>query len=756
MAKIEYPLLCYRLTENAYLGILVGNNLEAIADNPKTLKSMMREKLDNAEKNDEYYYGWNVRSLYLKPFRVVVRPAFKGLDYYYPLKEMQSLDLFAIVGQHDDGMLSVEIPGLCEKFLCQETSTLNELMEYLALNELQRMSPEQIFRIKGYGLPELESISMTIKSSSKKEKNFPSKGPRLNVLKRYAEQMPASLPTASFRSGSLMDTAWGMEEAVKNIVDVIQSDHGNVIVVGNAGSGKSTAILAAIRQITKRSDSGEQKPTFWRIQAQKITAGGKYLGDWQQTCNELVSELTTVQGALWVTDTAQLLKSGGRSPQESTAAFLQSFIREGQLKMIGEVTPEELFSMRRQLSGFAELFHLVFMPDPPEAKVQAILDQFAAAVQQKHKITITPDTLRLTYRMLSRYYPYEAFPGKGIRLLSKCLKQAIEKGMSTIDSEVVISSFAEATGFPEVFLRDDLALDLDDLSEFFQSRIKGQQPAVNRLCQVVKVFKTGLNNPRKPIAVLLFAGPTGVGKTAAAKALAEYFFGHGKTQTPLVRMDMSEFQSAAHLSRLIGDGDEPGQLVREIRERPFSVLLLDEIEKADDAIFDALLSTLDEGTLTDSFGRMTDFRNCIIIMTTNLGADGIPSIGFNSTHQPDDNTRMAVNRRFRPEFVNRIDDTVVFTALQKPHIREIAIRELQIFAKREGFVSRNLSLEFTDKLVDYLAETGFDPVYGARPLQRTLERLVAAPTAAWLLKHPNLQGASLVLDYSKELEIKRV
>jgi len=181
--------------------------------------------------------------------------------------------------------------------------------------------------------------------------------------------------------------------------------------------------------------------------------------------------------------------------------------------------------------------------------------------------------------------------------------------------------------------------------------------------------------------------------------------------------------------------------------------LLDEIEKADDTIFDALLSTLDEGKLTNSFGRSTDFRNCIIIMTTNLGADGVPSVGFNLTQDPYENTRKAVNKRFRPEFINRVDDTVVFTALEKPHIREIAVRELAIFSQREGLAERNIKLIFSDNIVNQLAEIDFDPVYGARPLQRTLERLVAAPTAAFL-GHPKLRDVSLELDLEEALTVR--
>jgi ATP-dependent Clp protease ATP-binding subunit ClpA len=285
------------------------------------------------------------------------------------------------------------------------------------------------------------------------------------------------------------------------------------------------------------------------------------------------------------------------------------------------------------------------------------------------------------------------------------------------------------------------------MRQFFQQRIIGQDSAIEVVMGVVKIFKAGLNNPHKPISTLLFTGPTGVGKTACAKALADYFFGMGQKRSPLVRIDMSEFQHPAQLARFIGAGGEVGKLVQDIRERPFSVLLLDEIEKADPSVFDALLTVLDEGHLVDNYGRVTNFKNTIIIMTSNLGASSRGSVGYGEGSKP--NYEAAVLKFFRPEFVNRIDHIVPFEPLLQDNIKKIIDKELQEIGQREGIAKRKLHLRFHPSLPQHLLQVGFDERYGARPLQRALENEVIAPLAEWLLLHPQLQNRRLTLEWKE-------
>jgi ATP-dependent Clp protease ATP-binding subunit ClpA len=379
-------------------------------------------------------------------------------------------------------------------------------------------------------------------------------------------------------------------------------------------------------------------------------------------------------------------------------------MQQGQLLLAGEATPQELESMRRLLPGFVESMATVQVAELPENRLAVVMDKFAAHVLASQKMAITPDAMATALRLLRRYYPYESFPGKAMRLLGECVSGAILHERSSVERPDVLAQFIRRTGLPELFLRDDLLLDQAALRQHFLRQIIGQGAAIERLMEVIKVFKAGLNNPHKPITTLVFAGPTGVGKTAAAQALAQYFFGLGQKTSPLIRVDMSEFQHTSQITRFLGTGTDPGKLVQQVRERPFAVLLLDEAEKATPEIFDAFLTVLDEGLLVDSFGRITNFRNCIIILTTNLGAGSRPSIGY-SSRQP----------------------------LSEEGIRLIAEKELAEVAQREGFAKRGIKLQFTEGLARHIATVGFHPKYGARPLQRAVEDELVTGLAKWLL-----------------------
>ena len=340
--------------------------------------------------------------------------------------------------------------------------------------------------------------------------------------------------------------------------------------------------------------------------------------------------------------------------------------------------------------------------------------------------------------------------------MGNCINDAASADIQEVGLHQVIQHFEKESGLPQQLLRDDILFDKDQMERWFSNTIIGQPEAVAQLCSLIKIFKTGLNNPHRPIATLLFAGPTGVGKTACAQALADYFFKMGQTHTPLVRIDMSEFQYPSQIDRFIGSDTGEGQLTKEIRERPFSVLLLDEIEKANPAVFDVLLSLLDEGVMVDAFGRVTSFRNAIVIMTSNIGASAHGNLQLGK--KDDDRQRFysAIASFFKPEFFNRIDHIVVFDKLSQEAIRAIAEIELNRIREREGIRKRKLTLQFSDGLFDFIASNGFNEKYGARPLQRLIDQRIIAPLAHWLIAHPEVNNAQLVLDYEEEFLVREV
>ncbi len=751
MERVTYPLLCFNLTENAVLGILVGTEYQAVEADARKLKSALTNHLQRQYKKDGDYPMLEMNNPVLKMIEVSLRPTYRWGAGAFPLKGKVKISTPLVYGEGEPGVYECFLPLLDESFYCYEISQLDTLAKHFITNSLDQEQPEEIYRMAQYPVPTLEVVTLRVDE----ERYFTydwNKQQSPKNLERLAERYP--YPKAVLRNLTAMpDAAWELEEYVAQATEKLFVQRASVLIVGNNGVGKSAVLRQTFRKLAQAAKKNDVEYTFWRIQAQRFTATSKYLGEWQEKVEELVWELNTVNGILWVEDIVRLLKEGGKGVEDSVAAYLLPFIQQGRLQLAGEVTPQQLESMRRLLPGFVESVQLIEIQELPEKRLQIVFEKLTSYLKQNLKVHVTNDALHMAVRLLRRFYPYESFPGKGIRFIGECVSEALFHQKPEVTRRDVIAQFIRRTGLPELFLRDDLLLDQEELRQFFNRQIIGQEAAVEKLTDIVKVFKAGLNNPHKPITTLIFAGPTGVGKTASAQALAQYFFGKGQRQSPLIRIDMSEFQHPSQITRFLGAGMEPGKLVSDVRERPFAVLLLDEAEKATPAIFDAFLTVLDEGMLVDAFGRITNFRNCIIILTTNLGATNHRALGFGQRAIDDEVYRSAIGRHFRPEFVNRIDGVVVFQPLSQDHIRQIAGKELEDAKKREGFTKRGLEITFTSRVVDYLTEIGFHEKYGARPLQRALEDFILRPLANWLLLHPDVGDEKLEVDFEGKVVI---
>ena len=757
MDKINYPLLYYQLKEDAYLGILVGTGYQVMEKDLRTMKQNLKDYLQKQYKKFDDYPYMNMLDAKLKVFEIKIRPSYKARSGAYPLNQTLKIPVPAVYGETDDGDFECYLPLFEESFYYYDTKQLKSLVVHFSTALLNALSPDKIYRHLSYKKPQLDTISLRVNFD--REYNYNNqidyKRNHLATLSKLAEKYPYNKSLNKSRN-SFPEAAWELEDKVSELIDKLINLRANVLVVGNHGVGKTAVLMQAIKKITNKSRQQNLAYSFWRMMPQRITASAKYLGEWQETCELMVEDLQAVNGVLWIMDMVRLLQTGGSGPEDSVASFLISFMQQGKLQMIGELTEKELDSLRRLLPGFVENFQILKLTELSEQKIQAILDKFTDYSQKNLKVAITQDAIKLSYRLLLRYYPYESFPGKAIKFLGQCVSEIMNNEKSKVDKITVVDTFVKQTGLPEMFLRDDLLLDVTELQNHFKSNIIGQANAIDKMCGVIKIFKAGLNNPYKPISTLIFAGPTGVGKTATAKALADYFFGKGQARSPLIRLDMSEFQFPGQIVNLIGSGKELGKLIQDIRERPFSVLLLDEIEKADPSIFDALLTVLDEGLMVDAYGRVTNFRNTIIIMTTNLGASKRKSISFQETTSEEDNYMSVIAKHFRPEFVNRIDGVVIFNSLKKEDILKITHKELAELKKREGFIKKALKLDFTENLVNHLAQKGFDEAYGARPLQRALEQIVVNPMANWLLEHPEITDCNLKVDYDEQLVITKL
>lgn len=750
MEKINYPLLCFPLDENSILGLLVGTRYKVVGKDIQSLKSMVSDYLSRNYKNYDYYPHFDIVTARIKTFKVEIRPAYQDDTGSYPLSHLIEVPVYAIYGPTAHNYYDCYLPLFNQSFYYYDAKQLKTLVKHFANNYLNQLQPEDLYTYLQYAEPQLETVTLKVKYNREPQWKGGNYQRRFDTLSKLAEQFP--FPKGVRKNiNTYPEAAWELEEYVDTVFDKLIYTRSNVLIVGPHGVGKS----AVLQQVIKRATSKKQQLdyTFWRIMPQRITASAKYLGEWQEACETLIEELQAANGILWVINIVRMLQTGGEGPEDSVASFMLSFLQQGKLQLIGEATPQEVESMRRLLPGFVENFQIVNIEELPENKIHSILYQFADYAAQNLKMPIKGEALDLSYRLLLRYYPYESFPGKGIKFLGQCISEAQFNESEAVGRKTIIQNFTKQTGLPELFLRDELLLDQKELHQFFNSRIIGQPAAVQQLSAIVKIYKAGLNNPYKPINTLLFAGPTGVGKTASAKALADYFFGKGQQKSPLIRVDMSEFQHAGQLARLIGAGREVGQLVKDIRERPFSVLLLDEVEKASPVIFDALLTVLDEGMLVDAYGRITNFRNTIIIMTTNLGASNRNAIGFGPSANESASYHAAIRRHFRPEFVNRIDGIVFFNPLQQQAIEQIARKELAELQQREGFLKRNLQVRFHESVVQHLVRTGFDERYGARPLQRQLEQDIVVPISNWLITNAKIKDTTIKIQYTDRLEI---
>lgn len=744
MQIIKYPLLIFQLQSDVYLGMLVGTSYQVVEKDEKSVRNSLTQYLQKDYKKYDYYPDMDLENVKMKIVEVSVRPSYKKDGYTFPMTNSLKVPMPLVFGETKGNYQECYLPLIDESFYYYDTKQFKSLSTHFATTVLNQMSPEQVHQYIRYPKPKLDFIQLRIKENRDIDYHFVGNR-QYEKLNRLAERYPYSKATRK-KISTFPEAAWELENEVNEVVEKLLSQRANVLIVGNHGVGKSAVLKQAIKKIDTLSTKENLNYTFWRILSQRITASSKYLGQWQQAVEDIIEELSSANGILWVVDIIQLLQTGGEGAEDSVAAFLSSFLEQGKLQLIGELTPQELDSMQRLLPGFVQSFQIIRLEELPEAKIQKVLQKASDYAVKNLKVTIPTDAIQLMYRLLHRYYPYESFPGKGIQFLGTCVSKALNNNKTRISKLDVVDNFVEKTGLPALFLRDDMALDMVELQAYFDSQIIGQPKAIEQLLNIIKIFKAGLNNPYKPIATMIFAGPTGVGKTASAKALSNYFFGKGQQKSPLIRIDMSEFQHPSQINRFIGVGKEVGRLVQEIRERPFSVLLLDEVEKAHPAIFDAFLAVLDEGMLVDVFGRMTNFRNTIIIMTSNLGASNRKSIGFSETTSAEDNYFSAVAAHFRPEFVNRIDSVVLFNALNANDIEKITRKELDDLSQREGFAKRGLKMEFSENLIQHLASIGFDEKYGARPLQRTIEQTIISPMAVWMLQYSTVENRTLFID----------
>ncbi len=537
--------------------------------------------------------------------------------------------------------------------------------------------------------------------------------------------------------------AVGLQQALEAMVQAVEGRFARpVLVVGAEGSGKTALIHQYVRDRQRRA-----LPAPWETTAARLIQGLTGDGGWQHALAQLSHEIADRDVMLYVGHLAELFEVGQyQGNTVSLGEALREPLARGRLMLLAEATPSELATIELRCPGFTALFQQVRLPEQDDAEQQRIIQAAVAALAAEHRIELDPATVQPMIALQRRFSPYSGFPGKAIRFFEELILHARGR-QPGIGRDEALEAFCAETGMPRRMLDPQQALDLQEVDRFFRQRLFGQAEAVDVVVGVLAATKTGLARTGKPIASLLLIGPTGVGKTETAKALAEFMFGDARR---MIRIDMSEYADAGSVLRLLGDlGGSEGLLVGAVRRQPFSVVLFDELEKAHPSFFDLLLQVLGEGRLTGGDGLTANFCGSIVVMTSNLGAEVMQREPMAMTARRDDPRRhfeQAVQEAFRPELFNRIDHVVPFALLSGPARAPIFGREIGLMRGREGLLERALSLDIAEQIPLQLAQCPGDPRYGARDVQRVLRQRLLLPLAHVLAPHPHVSPMAVRIE----------
>ena len=629
--------------------------------------------------------------------------------------------------------------------------------------------------------------------------------------------------TQAAREGKL-DPVIGRSKEMERVMQILsRRTKNNPVLIGEPGVGK-TAVVEGLSQAIVHGDVPEtlRDKQLYSLDMGSLVAGSRYRGDFEERLKKVLKEVRTRGDIiLFIDEIHTLVSAGAAEGAVDAASILKPMLARGELQTIGATTLEEYRKIEKD-AALERRFQPVQVDQPTIEQAIQILKGLRDRYESFHRVIITDEAIEAAVKFSDRYINDRYLPDKAIDLVDEAgarlrirrmtappelreideriaevkrekesaidaqdferaaalrdderrlgseraaKEQAWKNGdldqVAEVDENLIAEVLAMSTGIPVVKLTEAESTKLLNMEAELHKRIVGQNKAIEALSKSIRRTRAGLKDPKRPGGSFIFAGPTGVGKTELAKALAEFLF---DDEDALIQLDMSEFAEKHTVSRLFGAPpgyvgyDEGGQLTEKVRRRPFSVVLFDEVEKAHPDIFNSLLQILEDGHLSDAQGRVVDFKNTVIIMTTNLGSKDIGksvATGFQSTESGTmdyEEMKAHVNRElkqhFRPEFLNRVDDLIVFPQLSKPEVRQIV--DLMIARLDKRLVEQNLSIELTDAAKELLAERGFDPVLGARPLRRAVQRDIEDALSEKILFGEIATGSHILVDAQGE------
>ncbi|MGV9308775.1 MULTISPECIES: ATP-dependent Clp protease ATP-binding subunit [unclassified Nonomuraea] len=560
--------------------------------------------------------------------------------------------------------------------------------------------------------------------------------PKSSILDQFGMNI-----TEAAREGRL-DPVIGREEEIERVMEVLsRRTKNNPVLIGEPGVGK-TAVVEGLSQMIVDGDVPEtlKDKQLYTLDLGALVAGSRYRGDFEERLKKVLKEIRARGDVILFIDELHTLVGAGAAEGAIDAAnILKPMLARGELQTIGATTLDEYRKYLEKDAALERRFQPIQVPEPSLSHTIEILRGLRDRYEAHHRVSITDGALVAAAQLADRYISDRFLPDKAIDLIDEAGSRIrIRRGAAhavprEVTEELIAEVLARATGIPAVKLTEEESQRLLRMEDELHRRIIGQDDAIKGLSRSIRRTRAGLKDPRRPGGSFIFAGPSGVGKTELSKTLAEFLFGD---EDALIMLDMSEFMEKHTVSRLFGSPpgyvgyEEGGQLTEKVRRKPFSVVLFDEIEKAHPDIFNTLLQILEDGRLTDAQGRVVDFKNTVIIMTTNLGTRDISKgigIGFaasdvgGSTYdRMKGKVQEELKQHFRPEFLNRVDDIVVFHQLASQEI--ILVLDLMLARVAERMAERGMELEVSGEAKRLLADRGYDPVMGARPLRRTIQR----------------------------------
>ncbi len=629
--------------------------------------------------------------------------------------------------------------------------------------------------------------------------------------------------TAMAKEGKL-DPVIGRSKEIERVIQVLsRRTKNNPVLIGEPGVGK-TAIAEGLAQRIIENEIPEtlRDKRVMTLDMGTVVAGTKYRGEFEDRLKKIMDEIRQAGNViLFIDELHTLIGAGGAEGAIDASNILKPALARGEIQCIGATTLDEYRKYIEKDAALERRFQPITVDQPTAAEAVLIIQGLRDRYEAHHRVKITDEAIDYAVKLSDRYIPDRFLPDKAIDLIDEAASkvrlhsytippnlkeleaqmeaikkekdasvqsQEFEKAASLrdkeqkireelnstknewkekqgrTDSEVTPEDIAQIvaswTGIPVVKLAEEETERLLKMEEILHKRVIGQEEAVKSVSKAIRRARAGLKDPKRPIGSFIFLGPTGVGKTELARALAEAMFGD---ENATIRIDMSEYMEKHSTSRLVGSPpgyvgyEEGGQLTEKVRRKPYSVVLLDEIEKAHPDVFNILLQVLEDGRLTDSKGRTVDFRNTVIIMTSNVGAELIKkntSLGFTTNAEMNygsmkDKVMGELKRSFRPEFLNRVDEVIVFHSLDEAHIGHIV--SLMSDQLRKRLQEKHIDFTLTDEALKYLAKEGYDPAYGARPLRRAIQKHVEDRLSEELLKGNIAKGDSVVIDFKDGL-----